>query len=216
MEPVDNISLWKKKSEIDYAPLFLSLWVAFNVWMNDRWGGNKRRERDLINLIKDMDNEALKNEFIELIHGEGAEALTFRGYFAALHDALEKTDLDYDGLPKKLKNADSKKISFSNCIIDLRDDEPKLVSVVVKKIELNRDEEEAEEYDDKDEETIKIGSNFWVKNNNDDLFAAYIEILYKVRCHVVHGDLELVEKNERVLKYLYLTLSMIMKPLGRS
>ncbi len=207
MEPVDNISLWKKKSEIDYVPLFLSLWVTFNVWMKDKWADNAKNDRALINLTKDMDNESLKNEFIELIHGEGAEALTFRGYFAELHSALEDTDLEYDQL-NRVRLVRSRKISFKNCVTDFRVKYPKLISVVVEITEWDREEAE------QDDGLIEIASDFWVENNNKALFAAYIEILYKVRCHVVHGNLSLNSKNERVLKYLYLTLSMIMQSLG--
>ena len=191
-----KISLWKKRSEIDYIPLFLSLWVAFNVWMKSRWGRKTRKDRDLINFTKGMDNGSLKKEFIDFILGKHSEALTFKGYFVDLHKALEKASIDYDPLPSNLKDTINKKISFSNCIINWNDGTPELETILRRKRQHN---------------IIEISSNFRVEGNNDRLFAAYIEILYQVRCLLVHGNLPPDKKNERVIKYLYLTLSMIMK-----
>ena len=36
MSSSKNISLWKKKAEIDYIPIFMSLWLSLNAWMRDR------------------------------------------------------------------------------------------------------------------------------------------------------------------------------------
>lgn len=204
-----KILLWKDKSKIDYTPLFLSLWVAFNIWMRSKTTNKRATERDIIDSIKDIGNNllalkndsgVLKEEFIKMIQGESAEALTFRRYFSELHRSLENANLPYETNANGLKNVGNKKIAFSNCIIEWLGGNFQLDSLVRRKRQHN---------------IIEIDSNFRVENNNDRLFAAYIEIVYQVRCHVVHGTLPLNVKTERVVRYTYLTLSMVMKPLGK-
>ncbi len=191
----ENISFWKKRSEIDYITLFISLWVSLNMWMKSRWELGK--DRKLINALKRLDNEGLKNQFIDLIRGNDSKSLTFKGHFGELHSALENANLEYDSRATALQNAASKKVSFSNCIIDWNDGNFELDSVVKKAT-------------DPLASRIEIASNFFVEGNNDRLFAAYIEILYQVRCLLFHGNLWATQENIRVIKHLYLTLSMIM------
>ena len=57
MSTAENISLWKKKSEIDYMPLFISLWFSLNSWMTDRFEGEN--DRDRLNLLKTYQSSAL-------------------------------------------------------------------------------------------------------------------------------------------------------------
>ena len=58
---------------------------------------------------------------------------------------------------------------------------------------------------------IEIVENLWIEDNTQRVFAAYIEILYQIRCELFHARLEPTLANERVMKQLYLTLSMIME-----
>ena len=186
MSASENISLWKKKSEIDYIALFMSLWLSLNAWMRDRIPENKNRER--IELFKRGDN-SLKDEFARLMHQDSAIAKTFRGYFSELYKALDAADIYY---PRGLA---CNKVSFECCAIDWKDGAPIFESILKKERQHNK---------------IEIDTNIWVVDDNNLLFAAYIETLYQVRCALFHGDLPPKQENERVIKALYLTLSMVM------
>ncbi len=215
MEPVDSISLWKKKSEIDYIPLFMLLWLSFNVWMKSRW--THTGERALIDEVKSMDRGGLKNAFIDLIQEKNQKSLTFRGYFGELHRALEKAEFKYDPNIDGIKKSKNQNVSFSNCIIKWNGGKFKTVSLVKLKTEHDNKLEDDEtkwseiENDETEDDEIEIDSRFAVKNEPENIFAAYIEILYQVRHIVFHGNLKLTQKHERVIKYLYLTLTMIME-----
>ena len=58
---------------------------------------------------------------------------------------------------------------------------------------------------------IKLDEQLWVEDETGRLFAAYMEIVYQIRCALFHGDLTPGGNHERVIKQLYLTLSMIME-----
>ena len=62
------------------------------------------------------------------------------------------------------------------------------------------------------QETIALDDDLKVENNPERLFAAYIEIVYQIRCALFHGDLAPTPKeNKKVIQHLYLTLSMVME-----
>ncbi len=188
MSNSENISLWKKKAEIDYIPLFMSLWLSLNAWMRDRF--NVDKDREILNLLKSSDGQ-LKDRFSELIHQSNAESLRFKGNFSELCRALDNADIRYT--KEQWKN---KKVSFENCIIDWANGSPQFTSILKTKHQQSK---------------IQIDDGLWVEDDNAHIFAAYIEILYQVRCALFHGDLPPKPENERVVKALYLTLSMVME-----
>lgn len=184
MSNSENISLWKKKADIDYIPLFMSLWLCCNAWMRDRY--NLNQDRPLLDLLKRNEN-ILKDEFAELIHQNSR----FRSNFAELYRALDNVDIRYTKGTCK-----GEKVSFKKCIIDWANGSPELVSILKTKGQHSK---------------IEIEEGLWVEDDNNCLFAAYIEILYQVRCALFHGNLPPKPDNERVIRTLYLTLSMIME-----
>ena len=188
MSTAENISLWKKKAEIDYIPLFMSLWLSFNAWAKDRF--RAVRDREFINLCKSGEHP-LSSKFSGLMHADDASGNRFRGNLAELHRALENADIRYTN-----KQWNNKKVSFSNCIIDWANGSPEFVSILKSKHQQSK---------------IRIDEGLWVENDNNRLFAAYIEILYQVRCALFHGNLPPISENERVIRGLYLTLLMIME-----
>ena len=61
---------------------------------------------------------------------------------------------------------------------------------------------------------IELNDDLSVENDPERLFAAYMEIVYQIRCTLIHGDLntditDIV--NKRVVRQLYLTLSMVIE-----
>ena len=187
MSTAENISLWKKKSEIDYMPLFISLWFSLNAWMKDRFEGQK--DRDRLNLLKQT-NHPLSDKFTELVYSNDAKGNSFRGNFAELHHALENARIRYTILENGF-------ISFNSCpIIWAGASSTNLESIIKSKHQRSK---------------IKLDEQLWVENEPERLFAAYMEIVYQIRCTLFHGDLTPNDNNERIIKQLYLTLSMIME-----
>ena len=180
------ISRWKEKAEIDYFPLFISLWFSLNVWMKDHEPGNDDRCR--LNNLKSGQKRLFTN-FSELIYSEEAKGNSFRGNLAELYRALENARIPYTQLEDGI-------ISFTSCPITWSGKSSELESVVKTKYQKAK---------------IKISEGFWLENDTQRLFGAYIEIVYQIRCALFHGDIVPNPDNERVIKQLYLTLSMIME-----
>lgn len=182
----ENISLWKKRSEIDYFPLFMSLWLALNTWMRDHCDGNKDRER--VESLKD-DGLNVARRFVHLLNGKDSDGVRFKGNLGELHRALANARILYDN-----DRWPNQTISFANCTIDWNNGNPAFESVIKQKRQHNK---------------IKLDDELWVDGDTDRLFAAYIEIVYQIRCALFHGNLTPIPENERVIRQLYLTLSMI-------
>ncbi len=194
-----DIDVWKKRSEIDYISLFISSWLCLNVWMQNNSELTDINDRLLLIELKAKDS-ILKDQFSELINGADSKAIAFKGHFVELNSALDNARLVYLKLPNNLHGTLNRFISFSNCIIDWNDGAPELETILKGEGQRNK---------------ITIAPNFWVTDDSNNLFIAYIEILYQVRCLLFHGSLPLTEVSERLIMNFYLTLSMIMKPLGR-
>ena len=195
MSNPEIIKLWKEKAEIDYIPPFMSLWVSLNAWMKDRF--TYKRER---NGVESLKNGAplLLDKFKELIGVQSINGVLFRGYFGELHLALSSAHIPYQRNPNKI-------ISFECCMIDWNNEDPQFESILI--------EGEADtEADEIMQETIALDDDLKVENNPERLFAAYIEIIYQIRCALFHGDLAPThEENKNVIQQLYLTLSMVME-----
>ncbi len=194
MSNSNNISLWKQKSEIDYIPLFIPLWLSLNAWMKDRWD-EVTNDRKLLQKLKEEDNK-LCIKFHGLIKGTEDDPITFRGYFVELCRALENANIPFHKLPENLKNSPDKSITFKNTIIDWKDGTPEFENVIKTKYQQDK---------------IKLSDKIYVDNNINKVFGSYIENLYQVRCALFHGDLPPTPENERVTRALYLTLQMIME-----
>ena len=187
MSTSENISLWKKRAEIDYIPPFISLWLSLNAWMRDRYIENK--DREMLELLKGGGGRnTLLDRFAELLYAKDSNGSRFRGNLGELHQALVNANIYI--------NRSDKPISFANCIVDWNNGQPIFVSLEKTKNQKGK---------------IKIADNLWFEDNTERLFAAYIEIVYQIRCTLFHGNLSPKPENERVIRPIYLTLSMIME-----
>ena len=184
----ENISLWKKRSEIDYFPLFMSLWLALNAWMRDRCDGN--RDRDRVESLKE-DGRNVARRFVHLLKAKDSDGVRFKGNLGELHKALANARILYDN-----DRWPNQTISFANCTIDWNNGNPAFESVIKQKRQHNK---------------IKLDDELWVDGDTARLFAAYMEIVYQIRCALFHGNLAPNPENERVIMQLYLTLSMIVE-----
>ncbi len=201
----DNIELWKEKAEIDYIPPFMALWLSLNAWMKKHFG--PKTDRVKLEQLKGGGG-SLHDKFSDLIRSEGFNGILFRGYFGELHRALVNAHIPYS----YGRRSSDKTISFESCIIEWNNGRPQFDSILVEKEHNHLSFETPSMFDENDEEKIKLDDELWVENAPERLFVAYIEIVYQVRCALFHADLAPnSDENKRVIKQLYLTLSMIME-----
>lgn len=177
MSSSENISLWKKKAEIDYIPIFMSLWLSFNAWMRDRIEGNS--DRGIIDYLK-TDGLNLKSKFAELMHQENAKAHKFRADFAELYRALNNADIHYTH--EKLRE---KKVSFENCIIDWKGGNSRLESIKATKGEEGGNHGEGE---DSQPSSIEIDDELWIDNDNDRVFVIGVITIVKYLILFIFND----------------------------
>lgn len=113
--------------------------------------------------------------------------------------------IPYNIRPEKLVN-------FECCIIDWNHGDPQFESILIEGEASDSSFETPLEFDEIRQETIELDDDLTVENNPERLFAAYIEIIYQVRCALFHGDLvPTSEENKKMIQHLYITLSMVME-----
>lgn len=202
----ENFSFWKEKSEIDYIPLFVFLWFALNVWMRDHFQ-KETTDRKRLDMLK-RSGGALLGAFNRLILAQNASGERFRAEFGELHDALVGARIRYnkDRWPNRT-------IDFECCIIDWNNGDPEFESILVLE-EIDGDSASNNNPAPDEMNKIELNDELSVENDPERLFAAYMEIVYQIRCTLVHVDLDTnIEDtaNKRVVRQLYITLSMVME-----
>lgn len=199
---------WRERARIDYFSLFVPLWFSVNAWMLDRY--TVTRDRSLLEELK-LGGHELADEFAGLVQSEAARGNSFRANLGELHWALETARIPYEG------RFSSRTVGLGCCAIDWNNGNPQFDSVLRNtpyepspNDELE-DSEEADSIVQSEYKNIELVGGLWVENNPLRVFAAYIEVVYQVRCALFHGRLELTPQNERVVKHIYLTLSEVME-----
>lgn len=195
--PHENVASWKDKAEIDYFPLFFSLWLSFNAWMRNELG-KQPHDKQLIERLIATDRKStegkLKDEFMGLMTSADANGNTFRGHFAELHKALANAGFCRRGEARQETNS---YISFENCYVGKDASGESIFASIIKK--------------EKQREKIRLEENLFIDSDGERVFAGYIMTLYEIRCFLFHGDMMPTKKNGRVIMYFYLTLSMVMQ-----
>jgi hypothetical protein len=187
MSVSETISSWKQKSEIDYFSLFFPLWLAFDAWCKDKYGLST--QRDCLEALK---NDELNNRTYQklktLLQGSGSINETFKSYLTQLNQALEAVPIKYEGESVKT-------LSFKNALLD-RNATPRIYEDLFRISGQHN--------------KIELIYGIFITDEIAKIYCAYIEILYQVRCRLIHGDLSPNKENERIIKYLYLTLKDLM------
>ncbi|KJU81875.1 hypothetical protein MBAV_005931 [Candidatus Magnetobacterium bavaricum] len=183
------ISFWKERAEIDYVSVFVPLWLAFDAWIEDKYG--KPTQRECLEALKDDTiNNKTFNEMKALLNRDDSISNAFKNNLKQLDEALRSAPIYY-----KIKN-DNKRLtlSFKNGLVDRKTFEY---------------EDLFREKDDPD--IIELVSGCFITDEIEKIYKAYIEILYQMRCSLFHGDLSMGDTNKRIVKYLYLTLKDLLK-----
>ena len=178
---------WREQAKIDYFSLFVPAWLALNAWMRDRFAAQD--ERRILEALK-LGGHPLFDGFAGLVQSDEVRGSDFRSNLGELHRALVSANLSYATRHR------GKVVSLDSCAIDWNSGQ---VDSVLR--------EHTAESDD----ALEIGGGLGVENDPARLFAAYIEIVYQVRCALFHGALPPNADSERVVRYAYLTLFAVME-----
>jgi hypothetical protein len=181
---------WRAKAEIDYYPHLVILWLSTNSWYRSHYSEiTGRRDRDFLNALREdqSNRNKLYARFDKLLHDEGTkDHAELLGHIEGLFFALNTASLLWD---EKQKNS---AITFGNC---LHSSNPKTYgSLTVKPRDSGR----------------KISRKLKLTNDVPTLFNGLLEIIYQVRCHLVHGQLEPNAENHEVVKQCYFLLYQLM------
>ncbi len=143
-----------------------------------------------------------------MIIAQNANGERFRAELGELHDALVGARILYDK-----DRWPNRTIDFERCIIDWNNGDPEFESILVLE-EIDGDSASNNNPAPDEMNKIELNDDLSVENDPERLFAAYMEIVYQIRCTLVHVDLDTnIEDtaNKRVVRQLYLTLSMVME-----
>jgi hypothetical protein len=191
---------WFTKSQVDYFSSFVSLWLSCNSWYNFHYSLSNDREH--INKVKsDFTNtNKLFKEFDKLFNGSFTKEQ--KSLFANI-------ELLHYSLNRKVLNAPSliKPLNFENVLIDYSQ---KAVPTAYTEITIKN----AKTITGKLKASVNgvdFGDLVFI-NDSKKVFAGLFEIIYQVRCLLVHGVLEPTEDNHEIIKYCYLILADLMKP----
>lgn len=180
---------WKEKATIDYYSHFLALWVGFNSWYLEEYHDyHLTTDRQYINKIKTLfipTNKPYEQFTSFLPYSRDKKNSTFCAYLEGLYESLERANLKY-------KNKEGKKLSFHHVLIDRK---------WVDLLKTSPSEPES---------TIDLG-HIKIGPSMEIFFASIVELIYQVRCLLVHGQMNPKEsENYEVIKYCYLILWSIM------
>jgi hypothetical protein len=193
---------WFIKARVDYFSPFLNLWLACNSWYNFHYSLNT--DRDHLNRLKsDFGNSnKLYKKFQRLFtNGDSKEIKAFLSFVELLHFSLAQAEI------QSSKFHESKRLNFNNILGDFsqKDDVNAYESVILQNALTAQGELRA------NVEGVIISHQLVIDANTEKVFAGLIEIIYQVRCMLVHGELRPTNENHEVVKYCYLVLYELMK-----
>lgn len=187
---------WMQKANIDYFSPFVSLWLGFNSWFRSHYCEIEPKiDRNYINQLKTDNtarNQTLTNFKNLMAEDKTKENIRFKSDLESLIYSLNRVDLKNPD-PSKYKYA----IKFETALIDYERKNEVSAYVNLKKEKGDRGK-------------IQLDS-LYVTDDLNILFAGLIEILYQIRCLLIHGNLEPEEENHEVIKYCYFVLLALMQ-----
>ena len=180
--------------------LFISLWLSCNSWYKFHY--SLLDDRKHIDRIKsDFSNSnKLYKEFERL----------FKSAYSKEQKALfTNIELLHYSLNRKTINAPRLigSLNFENVLIDYSQKSvpTAYTSVIVKNAKKKNGKLKASA------NGVDFGDMVFI-NDSERVFAGLFEIIYQIRCLLVHGDFDPTNDNQEIIKYCYLILVDLMKP----
>jgi len=185
---------WLSKAHIDHFAQFMTLWLGFNSWYRSHYSEIDKRDRAFIDKLKTdfTGRNQIYSRFCNLIAEDSIkENLKFKSDLESLYYSLNRAGIKY---PQDHYNFN---ISFETALYNysLR----KATAGYSNLIKLRRQPDK-----------IKL-DEVYIISDKQRFCPCLIEILYQIRCHLFHGDLEPSEENHEVVKYCYFILFALLK-----
>lgn len=186
----DYYKEWRSKAEVDYFPQLVILWLSTNSWYRSHYSEiTTKRDRDFLNKLRDdhSTRNKLFARFDKLLQAAGTkEHAELISTIEALSFALNRALLLWD------EAQSGSAMTLENCLLAVN---PKSFgSLVVKR----------------NASGIKISDTLKLTADKSALFNGLLEIIYQVRCELVHGQMEPTEENHEVVKHCYFLLYELM------
>lgn len=188
----DYYKEWRARAEVDYFPQLVILWLSTNSWYRSHYSDiESRKDRDFLNKLREdrTGRNKLFARFRKLLEPDSPkEHAEFISSIEALHFALNRAELLWD------EENLSSKISFGNCLITPN---PRAYGSLVV---------------NKHAPGINICETLKLTDDKSALFNGLLEIIYQVRCQLVHGQLnpEGDSHHHEVVKQCYFLLRALM------
>jgi hypothetical protein len=182
---------WRSYAEVDYFSQFILLWLSTNSWYRSHYAEiATRRDRDFLDELR-QDHSPRNKLFARFERAVSSPAIKENGELIvgieSLSFALNRTTLYWDDA------SSAQQITLANCLIPTN---PKTYAPMTV---------------NKHSPGITISDNLKLTDSKDDVFNGLLEIIYKVRCLLVHGDLEPSKENHEVVRHCYGLLHLMMR-----
>jgi hypothetical protein len=181
---------WRIHSEVDYFPQLVLLWLSTNAWYRSHYSEiSGKRDRDFLAKLRDdhTSRNKLYTRFNKLLQAEGTKGrVELLNHIEGLFFALNTASLLWDDEPSKGA------ITFENCLLTHN---PKSYGNLIVKPRASG---------------IRVSETLKVTDNKTILFNGLLEIIYKVRCLLVHGEMGPSEESHDVVKHCYFLLRELM------
>ena len=186
----DHYQEWRKKSEIDYVPQLLILWLSTNSWYRSHYSDiASKKDRDFLNKLRDdhSTRNKLFTRFKKILEDDGTkEHVELNSTIEALSFALNRALLRWD------EDDAASAITFEYCLLNPGSKAYGSLSV------------------NKQASGINISKTLKLNEDKSVLFNGFLEIIYQVRCQLVHGQLKPDEDSHEAVKQVYLLLRLMM------
>ena len=190
-EVLDNINLIDYKLLVKTVIIF-TLIILFGYFYGVYTNGSIGNYINQLKTDNTARNQTLTNFKNLMAEDKTKENIRFKSDLESLIYSLNRVDLKNPD-PSKYKCA----IKFETALIDYERKNEVSAYVNLKKEKGDRGK-------------IQLDS-LYVTDDLNILFAGLIEILYQIRCLLIHGNLEPEEENHEVIKYCYFVLLALMQ-----
>jgi len=186
----DYYKEWRAKAEVDYFPHLVILWLSTNSWYRSHYSEiTSRMDRQFLNKLRE--DHSTRNKLFarfdkSLQAADTKDRAELISYIEALSFALNRAELLWD---EKLSTS---VMTFSNCLLT---PDPKTYGPIIV---------------NKHSPGIQISDSLKLTDDKSAVFNGLLEIIYQVRCQLVHGQLEPKSENHEVVKQCYFLLHKFM------
>ncbi len=197
----DNKKEWFAKARVDYFSPFVNLWLACNSWYNFHYANFTKDRQQVDNLKCDTSKQNIVFQKFNTVFlgGSSKEQTSLFANIELLLFSLNRAEI-------KLKKLDVYlKLSTEFIDFPFNDNSVCCSDLIIKNAKTKKGALKARLKD----RAVDLGEVV-ISNDSTNIFAVLLEIIYQVRCMLIHGELEPTNVNHEVVKYCYLILHDLM------